>query len=274
MRIKAQRPSLSVVLFNQALFIEKIGRISSVNSFLIVPHLYYRYAFMQNTLTLSMRLDASVWISDSSNRDIPNISTDSAFLLDHRLPANELASRFNELVQIAKVDDRGRLQPISQNKIKPIADSNTAFGQPTFSDPKSEDDFPRLEKGWKRSSVRGSVYRTDDQNVMRTHAWGPRNEDNYDESVFSDGYTIRRDREGATFECFPVNEGKQYFRLTRLDGRQFCWEGTSRNYEEMGITLVESVPDQVICKYQDHAEDIGLKFSRSNCVRVNWSQGV
>jgi hypothetical protein len=228
---------------------------------------------MQNTLTLSMNLDTSFCPPESSEQSA-SAGTGSAPLLDHRMPANQLALRFSELVQMAKADHFGKAQPVCQSTITPIAHNNTESGQPTFSDAKSDFDYPRLEKGWKRSSVRGAVHRADEDNVVRKHSWGPRLEDNFDESLFPDGHSIRRDREGTIFECFPPSNGNQYFRLTKTDGREFCWKGTLRAHGHMGITVVEAIPDQELCKYRARAEHIGLPFSQSTCIRLNWEQSA
>jgi hypothetical protein len=150
------------------------------------------------------------------------------------------------------------LQPLSRTAIMPFADGTIQSFQPTFSNSRSALDFPQLENCWRRSSRRGSVYVTDENSVLRTHSWGPRLEDNFDESIFPDGYIVRRDRDGSTFECFPLGEEIQYFRLTRSDGQEFCWKSLLR--QDAAMSIVDSIPLEELSKCQDRSLDIGLQF--------------
>jgi hypothetical protein len=229
---------------------------------------------MQNTITPMVNLGKFQCLPNERKQSISTGGSGNDHLLDDFLPANNLAIRFKELLQLAKVVNHNfRSQPISQYTITPIGNDNLECKQPTFTDSKSEFDFPRLEQGWKRSSARGAVYKTDDQNVVRAHSWGPKNEDNFDESVFPDGYSVRRDREGSFFESFPGNDGQRYFRLRKTDGQEYCWKGTLRPRGDVGLTLVETIPDEDLYTYRGRAEDVGLHFDASSCVRLNWSQG-
>jgi hypothetical protein len=166
-------------------------------------------------------------------------------------PDDDLATRLYKLLTLARqaADDELR-QSVDTSKRQ----SHKAACAPVM---KHSHDF-----------ARGIVSQTDEAGIVRTHAWGPLDDENFDESIYPDAYLVRRYRSGSLFQRIPLSDREHYLVLTS-NGRTYTWKGSFDHYRQVSIKFVPQPNPFYLAEFSHRLKDAGFRHN-AKCISMRY----